>query len=627
MTNEELDKIHQRNIALFRETEQYIRDGNASLSAEDMSKAIFIDEDEVRDIVKNRPENIIPSEGKTFYNVIDSGTVGAVISLQGHCHKDILFLNFASSKHPGGGVRGGARAQEETVCRQTTLLTSLESEAAAAYYKKHRKLNSNLATDAMLLSPRVQVLRNENYEWIGDSYNGPVIVGALTCAAPHLFRNGKETEEELKELYYQRILGMLCVAIKYGYRNLVLGAWGCGAFHNDPELVADAFCRALLTVRNVYCGGKDPFEIVFFAIPGNGTKNYQAFKHRVEKMEEELIQQEKALLEEILESDNPMINDWKSLEDAIAEWAISDHTDDMPVIKELLEGLKRDQGIIVPIAVQDSSDNNRTATEADGKETVDPEAGLPISLQRLDAGDGKFWFAGFTGMSEVEKGAETSAAEFSLSSIIKITSEEPEAVGFVINPWGESFSVTSELANALLENARPLTQDEIDLNVGAEAYSAGEYETAMMLFEESAKAGNVTALSNLGYCYYYGRSIPADKEKARQCWEKAAALGNVNAIYKLGDMYRNGDLPEDIVFSTALYKRAFSIAVQEKNGYSYPDACLRILKYCMDAELPDLYRDIAQDAVNGFQTRVEAGDRFADPLLKEALEIQKKLMR
>ena len=42
-----------------------------------------------------------------------------------------------------------------------------------------------------------------------------------------------------------------------------------------------------------------------------------------------------------------------------------------------------------------------------------------------------------------------------------------------------------------------------------------DYEKAISLYEKSASLGNVTALSNLGYCYYYGRSIPVDKEKAK----------------------------------------------------------------------------------------------------------------
>ena len=125
-----------------------------------------------------------------------------------------------------------------------------------------------------------------------------------------------------------------------------------------------------------------------------------------------------------------------------------------------------------------------------------------------------------------------------------------------------------------------LTEDEIYLNKGADAYQAGDYETAIRLYQKSADMGNITALSNLGYCYYYGRSIPVDKTKAKECWEKAAIFGDIPSVYKLGDMYRYGDLPQNLDYSHALYKRAFLLALDNMdNYYVAPDAFLRMLKY------------------------------------------------
>ena len=72
------------------------------------------------------------------------------------------------------------------------------------------------------------------------------------------------------------------------------------------------------------------------------------------------------------------------------------------------------------------------------------------------------------------------------------------------------------------DNEMKEREDVINLNIGAEAYQKGDYETAIKYYEKSANAGNVIALSNLGYCYYYGRSIPVDKQKnvgrKRQYW-------------------------------------------------------------------------------------------------------------
>ena len=77
---------------------------------------------------------------------------------------------------------------------------------------------------------------------------------------------------------------------------------------------------------------------------------------------------------------------------------------------------------------------------------------------------------------------------------------------------------------------------------GAEAYRQGDHSTAVRYYKRVAARGDPVALSNLGYCYYYGRSVAQDKEKARQFWEQAAAYGDVAAIYKLGDMHQNSDI-------------------------------------------------------------------------------------
>ena len=146
-------------------------------------------------------------------------------------------------------------------------------------------------------------------------------------------------------------------------------------------------------------------------------------------------------------------------------------------------------------------------------------------------------------------------------------------------------------------------QSNKDLDLGAKAYQAGDYETAIRYYEKSADAGNVIALSNLGYCYYYGRSIPVDKTKAKECWDKAAIFGDIAAIYKLGDMYRNGDLVKNLDYSHALYLRAFELALEAEDIYTSPDAYLRMLKYYPEdiEEYADI-RDIAENCIAMIET-------------------------
>ncbi|MCD7769619.1 MAG: sel1 repeat family protein [Oscillospiraceae bacterium] len=166
-----------------------------------------------------------------------------------------------------------------------------------------------------------------------------------------------------------------------------------------------------------------------------------------------------------------------------------------------------------------------------------------------------------------------------------------------------------------------------DLNAGADAYQKGDFETAVRLYQKAAAVGNVVAMSNLGYCYYYGRSIPVDKKKAKQCWEQAAIFGDIAAIYKLGDMYRFGDLKKNLNYSCALYERAFELAMESGDIYVFPDAILRMLQYYPD-ELDAAHYDrkvLAQLCVDGIRTRIQDGDHYSGKVLQKAEVILREL--
>lgn len=173
---------------------------------------------------------------------------------------------------------------------------------------------------------------------------------------------------------------------------------------------------------------------------------------------------------------------------------------------------------------------------------------------------------------------------------------------------------------------KPAPQDVQDLKEGNGAYQQGDYATAVRLYRKAAEAGNVEALSNLGYCYYYGRSIPVDKDAARECWEEAAVLGDVCAIYKLGDMYRNGDLPVNMKRATAYYRRAFQMASVTRDIGCYPDCCLRMVKYCSGDFTNEQLLALCEDAIHGLEERISQGDTLSDSVLQEAKELRGKCL-
>lgn len=186
--------------------------------------------------------------------------------------KPPLVLNFANPYVPGGGVRHGARAQEEDLCRRSTLYLSLESTRAKAYYRENRAEASSLFTDAAILSEHVEVFRDA----AGHYLESPYEVAVLTMAAPYCPDLRIDETGRLSVTFEQRILGLLTLAACCGYTRLVLGAWGCGAFGNDPQMVAEAFGEALRTFRvgdredeARILGAGEVFEHIRFAVlPG-----------------------------------------------------------------------------------------------------------------------------------------------------------------------------------------------------------------------------------------------------------------------------------------------------------------------------------------------------------------------
>ena len=183
-----------------------------------------------------------------------------------------LVLNFANPYVPGGGVKHGARAQEEDLCRRSTLYLSLSSTRAKAYYRENRSTPTSLFTDAAILSEHVEVFRDA----AGHFLDVPYEVAVLTMAAPYHPELRTDEIERLPKTFEQRVLGLLYLAACTGYTRLVLGAWGCGAFGNDPKMVAEAFGEALRAFEICDCddntrmlGAGEVFERIRFAVlPG-----------------------------------------------------------------------------------------------------------------------------------------------------------------------------------------------------------------------------------------------------------------------------------------------------------------------------------------------------------------------
>ena len=186
----------------------------------------------------------------------------------------VVALNFASAKNPGGGFLGGAKAQEEDLARCSALYPC--QLLAPDFYAKNRASGSTLYTDHLIYSPEVPFFRDESLRLLEE----PFTVSIITSPAPNAgaaARNGEGDFIAIHQTLARRAGQVLAVAAERGHRHLILGAWGCGVFRNDPEVVAEVFATWLEGPLF-----KGAFDRAVFAIyeRGQARPNTAAFRAR-----------------------------------------------------------------------------------------------------------------------------------------------------------------------------------------------------------------------------------------------------------------------------------------------------------------------------------------------------------
>jgi uncharacterized protein (TIGR02452 family) len=182
---------------------------------------------------------------------------------------DAACLVFASAKNPGGGFLTGAQAQEESIARSSALYPC--QTAAGEFYAFHRRQRDLRYSDRVIYSPRVPVFRGDD----GALLDEPYPVSFLTAAAPNhgaIVTGQPDAADNVPGVLAARAARVLAVAAAHGHRTLVLGAWGCGVFRNDPAVVAEAFAGQ-------FARAQGNFDHVVFAVldPQRGTPTHAAF--------------------------------------------------------------------------------------------------------------------------------------------------------------------------------------------------------------------------------------------------------------------------------------------------------------------------------------------------------------
>ena len=248
------------------------------------------------------PEPALPT-----VTVVDEDSVTAILSRgRGRAqYTDLAVLDFASFTSPGGGYERGAWAQEEAMCSESFLFNVLNRHKAWYAENRRRNMNCNLYRNRGLVVPRVRFARDRIH-----AYADVIVVAAPNWRFAKSDYNVKD--ELLVAAMRDRIKFVLAIADGLGHDRVILGAFGCGAFGWDADVVAPMFLEELSS-------GAYGFKEVIFAVPKSRfSENHARFAHafanfpaKNEVSFEDATAAAQAAAAVALEEDDEDEDDWK----------------------------------------------------------------------------------------------------------------------------------------------------------------------------------------------------------------------------------------------------------------------------------------------------------------------------
>lgn len=269
------------NVAIFRDTEKLCKTHpklSESVKRATSAQKLILESDNIaaqkKDLFVDTAK-VVVSKKRTYE------------AAAGYKGQHVAVHNFASASNPGGGVLKGASAQEECLCRCSGLYFSLNTPAMwDGFYQPHRDAHDPIHNDDIIYTPNVTVFKSdtampqlmEESDWYD--------VDVITCAAPNLrsqpsnrynsgdgSRQAMMKDKDLLALHEKRLRRILEVALSEGCETIILGAFGCGAFQNNPEVVALAY-------RNVIKDYLHAFKNIEFAVycSPNDERNFKIFE-------------------------------------------------------------------------------------------------------------------------------------------------------------------------------------------------------------------------------------------------------------------------------------------------------------------------------------------------------------
>ena len=199
--------------------------------------------------------------------------------------KDVAVLNFANATYPGGGVKNGAAAQEENIFRRSSCYLSIQPRHLQPDKKTYIQRTIDLIDahdgkvyiDTVKKRVCIRDQEDDSLPHLGYDYIPlPEIFEFIELRAAALNLNNPSVRQKfgqqggVEKECNRRICAQFATLKEKGIRHVTLGAFGCGAFLNDPGMVARAYASAIEQF-------KPHFDVIAFPIILSAS-NLQTFR-------------------------------------------------------------------------------------------------------------------------------------------------------------------------------------------------------------------------------------------------------------------------------------------------------------------------------------------------------------
>jgi len=198
---------------------------------------------------------LTPKFNKTIINVINEDTINAALKLKQKGLNPLL-LNMSDWFIPGGLVELGYGTQEENIFRRSNYFLTLTQKFYPLY---------NIET---IYSPNVAIFRKDEftgYEFMKRRQNISIIASPAINGPKTDYNITNYTDKHQIKQTKDKIKMMFKIAYQNNHDSLVLSAWGCGAFKNPPQAMAQLFKEVIEEYNGCFK------EIVFSILQMNKT--------------------------------------------------------------------------------------------------------------------------------------------------------------------------------------------------------------------------------------------------------------------------------------------------------------------------------------------------------------------